>query len=696
MKNWKLILTATALIAMAHLSSAQTAAGTLYLDQSDGSAIQEVLVAPTASSLLGLDGSNNPVLFTPSGGLTISGGNLIIGAGSTTITTLGTITTGTWNGTAIGDSYISSAATWNSKQDGNANLTALAGLTSAADRLPYFTGSGTASTTTLTSFARALLDDADVATARLTLQLGPSDEPEFAGVRLNGLGNDLQLTSGVYTNQLATAGLTGNRVSYLPNVSGTLVSSGDTGTVTNTMLAGSIDLTTKVTNALPVANGGTGATSLPTPTNYTPSAATVSGHLSGIDTALASAGSPTGQEVNVQDADYGAVGDAVQLRDAVSTSGDNTVTSASASFVSGDVGKIVFAGDPASHAAVVPWGTITAVNSSTSIEVSVAATASATGLYLVYGSADDTDAFQAASAAVKAMSPPGTLRIPAGGYIIKGTPFDFGQASAVDAAPAVVGDGSESTILYIAPSFSATSDTLMFLNGNCARGKVSGLSVEGSYIQPLASLGYCFNVGGGRVLFEDIKVTRLHQIMGFQLLGQHCVLDRCYVEFLTGYYGWGIYCNASGVSIRDSYSGNNGNWSLLCTSGADVIWERGTLDESGGTAPAVLVAQTSKLTISNCKRLYSVGGTVPAIQLEDTAQLRMINSWAGPYSTRPNAYALDVNAGCKAYLMQSVLERNDTPDALIIDSGGTVYDGGNNEVESTTNNGTLTTLSITP
>lgn len=36
-------------------------------------------------------------------------------AGSTNVTTLGTISTGTWQGTAIGDSYISSAATWNGK-----------------------------------------------------------------------------------------------------------------------------------------------------------------------------------------------------------------------------------------------------------------------------------------------------------------------------------------------------------------------------------------------------------------------------------------------------------------------------------------------------------------------------------------------------------------------------------------------------
>lgn len=53
----------------------------------------------------------------------------------------------------------------------DAELQAIAGLTSAADRLAYYTGSGTASLATFTSYGRSLVDDADAAAAHQTLEM---------------------------------------------------------------------------------------------------------------------------------------------------------------------------------------------------------------------------------------------------------------------------------------------------------------------------------------------------------------------------------------------------------------------------------------------------------------------------------------------------------------------------------------------
>lgn len=60
----------------------------------------------------------------------------------------------------------------NNKQPLDATLTAWAALSTAADKLGYFTGVDTCTLTDLTSFGRSLIDDADAAAARTTMGLG--------------------------------------------------------------------------------------------------------------------------------------------------------------------------------------------------------------------------------------------------------------------------------------------------------------------------------------------------------------------------------------------------------------------------------------------------------------------------------------------------------------------------------------------
>jgi hypothetical protein len=72
------------------------------------------------------------------------------------------------------------------KQTTDAELTAIAGLTSAADKGIQFTGSGTAAVFDLTTAGKALLDDASASAQRTTLGLGTIATQDSSNVSLTG------------------------------------------------------------------------------------------------------------------------------------------------------------------------------------------------------------------------------------------------------------------------------------------------------------------------------------------------------------------------------------------------------------------------------------------------------------------------------------------------------------------------------
>lgn len=96
-----------------------------------------------------------------------------------TVDTYGRVTAGT-NPTTLSGYGISDA------QPLDATLTALAGVTVAANQLIYATAADTFTTTSFTAFGRSLVDDADAAAGRTTLGLGTIATQDASNVNITG------------------------------------------------------------------------------------------------------------------------------------------------------------------------------------------------------------------------------------------------------------------------------------------------------------------------------------------------------------------------------------------------------------------------------------------------------------------------------------------------------------------------------
>ena len=135
------------------------------------------------------------------------------------------------------------------KQPKDATLTALAGLTTAADRFPYFTGNDVASLATLTKVGRDILAKSTVAAVI-----------EYLGLRELG-------TSGEKIPLLSTANTWTNRQTFSGGLSGELSGNASTAAklktarkISNVAFDGSSDITLKASHVGAFALGKTGST----------------------------------------------------------------------------------------------------------------------------------------------------------------------------------------------------------------------------------------------------------------------------------------------------------------------------------------------------------------------------------------------------------------------------------------------------
>ncbi len=135
------------------------------------------------------------------------------------------------------------------KQPKDATLTALAGLATAADRFPYFTGNDVASLATLTKVGRDILAKSTVAAVI-----------EYLGLRELG-------TSGEKIPLLSTANTWTNRQTFSGGLSGELSGNASTAAklktarkISNVAFDGSSDITLKASHVGAFALGKTGST----------------------------------------------------------------------------------------------------------------------------------------------------------------------------------------------------------------------------------------------------------------------------------------------------------------------------------------------------------------------------------------------------------------------------------------------------
>lgn len=167
--------------------------------------------------------------LTGAGTFAVAGAGSYGGGYGSTGTTLDSSGNINCNGTITADGGFTGTASNADTVDGShasafqpvdTELTAIAGLVSAADRLPYFDGAGSAALATFTTTGRSIVDDASTSAVRTTLGIDTDDGVQFGGI---GVGTAWASTFGqkIVYNPTADSSAQGLYISSAPAATAT-------------------------------------------------------------------------------------------------------------------------------------------------------------------------------------------------------------------------------------------------------------------------------------------------------------------------------------------------------------------------------------------------------------------------------------------------------------------------------------------
>jgi hypothetical protein len=255
--------------------------------------------------------------------------------------------------------------------------------------------------------------------------------------------------------------------------------------------------------------------------------------------------------INVKD--YGGVADYTRVTDGSTTGSSSTVTSATAGFTAGDVGKTITL-ERTGSASADQVGTITAVTNSTTITVSFNCVLTKTNVKIYWG----TDNTAAARAAIAAAAVGGIVRFPEGKWFVKDT---LGIAKTL----MIVGSGGAQLDMLnygtnpnwtnnAATTIFTTTGTINLFSVNAINVMFQGLAIENNASDVTSgSQGIYFYHGQNFSLFHVSISGFYNNINMFE--AYFWSLDHCLIDDPKN----------AGIVIRNTPLQDAGDWSIIFT-----------------------------------------------------------------------------------------------------------------------------------